>query len=258
MGIFSHEFTEPVILKAAALLGALALLHVLSPLFRKGSERANEGFVSFSGGFVVSYVFLRLLPSLAESQKALGALLSKTYTVTPLLDLGIYFVGLLGMLLFLGLRLWAEAQKLAHPEARSYEFPIQIASMALLNMVIAYTMPLRIQVGEAYSYLFTAVIACHLLIVDKALERRFPIRFRSRGRYILALALALGWLWAVWNEPDSALTVALLNAFLGGAVLMNVFRRQVPASNQSFSFPSFVAGSLSGSFLLGVLAFMQS
>lgn len=255
---FSHQFSEPLILKAAALLLVLAALHLISPFFRKLSDPARLRFISFSGGFVVSYVFLRLLPGLAESQNSLGSLLEKTYRITPLLDLTIYFVGLIGMLIFFGLKQWAQAQKEKHPQSRNPEFYIHLVSMIILNMVIGYTMPLRVQVGEVYSYLFTLVMACHFMVVDKSLERRFPIRFKSWGRYILALALMLGWFWAVWDEPDSALTVALLNAFLGGSVLMNVFRNQIPASEKEFSFSFFVMGSLTGSLLLGMLAYVQS
>lgn len=255
---FSHEFTEPLVLKSAALLAFLAALHLTTPLFRKLAEPTRSRFISFSGGFVVSYVFLHLLPGLAESQDSLGALLEKTYRVTPLMDLIIYFVGLLGMLLFFGLSHWAHTQKLRHPDEKSPEFYVNISSMILLNVLIAYTMPLRMQVGEAYSYLFTLVMAFHLIVVDKTMERRFPVRFRLLGRHLLALSLLVGWLWAVWNEPDGALTVVLLNAFLGGSVLMNVFRNQIPSAEQEFSFASFVAGSFLGSLLLGMLAYVQS
>ncbi len=210
---FSHDFSEPLILKSAALLACLAALHLVSPLFKKFSDPTRMRFISFSGGFVVSYVFLRLLPGLSESQHSLGALLGKTYTVTPLLDLTIYFVGLLGLLLFFGLKQWAKKQSMRNPEGRSPEFYVHLSSMILLNVLIAYTMPLRMQVGSSYAYLFTVVMACHFVVVDKSLERRFPIRFKFIGRYLLALALAVGWFWAVWDEPDSVLTVALLNAF---------------------------------------------
>lgn len=255
---FSHDFTEPIILKSGALLACLAALHLTTPLFRMFSDPARFRFISFSGGFVVAYVFLHLLPGLAESQASLGALLAETYHVTPLMDLIIYFVGLMGMLIFFGLSQWAHAQKLRHPEAKSPEFYVHLSLMILLNVIIGYTMPLRMELGGAFPYLFTLVMVCHLIVVDKSMERRFPIHFNRVGRYYLAIALFIGWFWAVWNEPDSALTVALFNAFLGGSVLMNVFRNQIPSTQREFSFPFFVLGSFMGSFLLGMLAYVQS
>ncbi len=253
---FFHNLCDPAVQKAGILVFFLALLHLLSPFIRKLFAVSEVFMASLGGGFVVAFIFLHLLPGLAESQHTLGAVLAQTYQITPLLDLLIYFVGLVGFLLFLGLQRWADAHH-EKDSTRSLLFYPHLLALLFLNGIIAYTLPLRVQIGGWYSLLFTFVMALHLMLVDRSLERRLPAYFYARGRYWLALSLGVGWLWAIWDEPDQVLTAALLNAFLGGSVLLNVFRNEIPTSRES-SFPWFLAGCLLGAVLLGSLAYLQS
>jgi hypothetical protein len=58
---------------------------------------------------------------------------------------------------------------------------------------------------------------------------------------VLAGALLAGWLAAAVVAPTSALLVALLTAFLGGSILLNVFKEELPSGPRS-SFPWFLGG----------------
>ncbi len=254
---FLHNLYDPAVQRAGILVCFLALLHLLSPFIRKIFSMSEIFMSSLGGGFVVAFIFLHLLPGLAENQHALGAVLAKNYDVTPFLDLLIYFVGLLGFLLFLGLQRWVDFHHAQNSEIKSLIFYPHLIALLILNGIIAYTMPLRVQIGGGYSLLFTFVMTLHLMLVDRSLEEKLPAYFYARGRYWLILSLGIGWLWAIWDEPDQVLTAALLNAFLGGSVLLNVFRNEIPSSKQS-SFPWFLIGCLLGSVLLGTLAYMQS
>jgi len=56
----------------------------------------------------VAYVFLHLLPEIAEGNKAIGEALSDVLRPTPLADLGIFLVALAGFTAFYGLERLAD------------------------------------------------------------------------------------------------------------------------------------------------------
>ncbi|MEP6464517.1 MAG: hypothetical protein ABJC62_14150, partial [Frankiaceae bacterium] len=63
---------------------------------------------SFAGGLAVSYVFLHLLPELAEGNEAIGEALDNVVRPAPLTDLAIFAIALAGFLLFFSLERFAE------------------------------------------------------------------------------------------------------------------------------------------------------
>lgn len=77
----------------AALVAALAVavllvgLHLLAPRVHTLPGVPQAAIGSFAGGLAGAYVFLHLLPELAEGSKAVGEALGDVVEVTPLLDL---------------------------------------------------------------------------------------------------------------------------------------------------------------------------
>lgn len=59
---------------------------------------------------------------------------------------------------------------------------------------------------------------------------------------ILAGALLLGWLLAPLFAPTQTLVVTLMTALLGGSILLNVFKEELPEARRS-SFTWFLVGS---------------
>jgi len=55
------------------------------------------------------------------------------------------------------------------------------------------------------------------------------------------VALLVGWVASAFAAPTSALLVALLTAFLGGSILLNVFKEELP-EGRTASYPWFLAG----------------
>jgi hypothetical protein len=89
--------------------------------------------------------------------------------------------------------------------------------------------------------LFTVAIGLHFVLTDRSLEEHYPHRFPRSGRLLLAAALLVGWLVSAVLAPSSALVVALLTALLGGSILLNVFKEELPSTGRS-SFPWFLGG----------------
>lgn len=230
----------------------LAVLHLAAPRIRK-LPLVPEGVTgSFAGGLAVSYVFLHLLPEIAEGNEAIGELLEDTIEVTPLFDLGIFVVALAGFTAFYGLDRMATTRRTRRRPDSAALYWVHLGAFAFYNALITYTMALRVETGYLFAILFAIAMGLHFVLTDRHLEEHYPRRFDSSGRLVLAGALLLGWLLSAVFAPTSTVVVAILTALLGGSVLLNVFREELP-SNRGSSFPWFLAGMVLYSVLLALI-----
>lgn len=284
--------TAASLLAALASAAILAVLHLLAPRIRRLPFVPERATGSFAGGLAVAYVFLHLLPELSEGNRAVGEALQEVVTVTPLLDLGIFLVALAGFVLFYGLERLArrtvpgrrrpmlmapsgsdggahrhgsatpvvpsgaDAAGMAGAEAGPpLAFRLHLASFFVYNFLITYTMPLRFRTGVLFAVLFTVAMGLHFLLTDRGLEEHYPARFGASARLLLAAALGAGWLVAALLAPTNALVVSLLTAFLGGSILLNVFKEELPSNRQS-SFGWFTVGLTGYAVLLAVVTYV--
>ncbi len=232
-----------------SLLGALvislllAALHLAAPRIRRLPLVPEDVTGSFAGGLAVAYVFLHLLPELAEGNEAIGEALRDVIEPTPLLDLGIFLVALAGFAAFYGLERLARWR--AGPGAGGREpagvYWLHLGSFMVYNGLITYTMALRLRTGVAFALLFAVAMALHFVLTDRSLEEHYPRRFPRSGRALLALALLAGWVLDALFAPTSTVVVALLTALLGGSVLLNVFKEELPSTGRS-SYRWFLTG----------------
>ena len=262
------------LLGALAVTVALALLHLAAPRIRKLPLVPESAMASFAGGLAAAYVFLHLLPEIAEGNEAIGEALSDVLRPTPLVELGIFLVALVGFVVFYGLERAARKHgaqgegprelspagvaaagrvgrsapgRPAGPEAsagrvsNSRVYVLHLGSFMVYNALITYTMPLRLRTGLLFALLFAVAMGLHFVLTDRGLEEHYPDRFDSRGRFALAGALFFGWLAALLFAPTSTLVVAILTALLGGSILLNVFKEEIPSNRQS-SFGWFMTG----------------
>ena len=265
---------------ALLLAVVLAALHLLAPRIRKLPFVPETATGSFAGGLAVAYVFLHLLPELTEGNQAIGEALGDVVEPTPLLDLAIFAVALAGFTLFYGLERLADAHgdapkphaqrqspRQAAPHARNPAptgaadsssaaaaaamrgqpttnagvYALHLGSFLVYNALITYTMALRLRTGIDFALLFIVAMGLHFVLTDRGLEEHYPRRFNLRGRLALAAALLVGWVISAVSAPSSTIVVALLTALLGGSVLLNVFKEEIP-SDRSSSFSWFLVG----------------
>ena len=233
---------------ALAIAVALAALHLAAPRIRRLPGLPEAATASFAGGLAVAYVFLHLLPEIAEGNEGVGEALGDVVRVTPLLDLGIFVVALAGFTLFYGLE--RLAGRSAGDEGREpLAYASHLGSFGVYNALITYTMPLRFRTGVAFAVLFGVAMGLHFVLTDRGLEEHYPKRFAGGGRFLLALALLAGWVAAALFAPTRTVLVSVLTAFLGGSILLNVFKEELPTERRS-SFPWFLAGLVGYSVLL--------
>ena len=252
--------TTQSLIGALVIAVVLAALHLAAPHIRRLPFVPERATASFAGGLAVAYVFLHLLPEIAEGNEAIGEVLSEQLEPTPLTDLGIFLVALAGFAAFYGLQRLADRRapapsRTAVPvggggagEAATGREPeppgvywLHLGSFMVYNALITYTMALRLRTGVAFAVLFTIAMGLHFVLTDRSLEEHYPRRFARSGRLLLAGALLAGWLLDVLFAPTSTVVVALLTALLGGSILLNVFKEELPATGRS-SYRWFLAG----------------
>jgi len=247
--------SNPIILSLILTL-VLMGFHLCAPYLRRIPFIPEKCITSFSGGFAVTFVFLHMLPGLAEHKETIGSLVSKEMAVTPLLDLTVYVVGLIGFLVFFGLEKLAQNKHAQSKKMTSSDFYLHLAIFAIYNGLITYTLPLRVEAGLAFSLVFTLAIGLHFVIGDRSFEEHWKNNFYLKGRIILLGVLIVAWGLAVLTEPN-AIVVAFMTSFLGGAILLNVFRNEIPGQAKSH-FAYFVIGACFGTILLTLVTFLES
>ena len=250
-GAGAADTTTAVIL-ALVSTAVLIALHLLAPRIRRLPFVPESVTASFAGGLAVSYVFLHLLPEVARGNERLRELFGEEGEPSPLLELGIFIVALVGFLLFYSLERFAENSRAKAPDAghrdtgsRSEHGPgagsanrrmfwIHLSSFGVYNGLIAYSLPLNYRTNTWFAVLFTVAMGLHFVLSDRGLEEHYGKRFdRWTPRLFLAGALLAGWLLATLFAPTRSVTVSVLTAFLAGSILLNVFKEEIPSTRRS-------------------------
>lgn len=244
-----------------ALIGAgvFALVHLLSPQlhFLRGTPRSI--WLSVAGGVSVAYVFVHLLPEIASGQRIISGTLAIGF-----IERHVYLVALAGLLVFYGLdrlakhsRTQCEGTEVAGGRAPADRaavdaslrvFWLHMGSFAFYNVLAGYLLLHREEQSAASLAFYVVAIALHLLVVDFGLEADHRRLFDAWGRWLLAAAVACGWLLGWWFPLEEAAVAALI-AFVGGGVILTVLKEEVPSEQQS-RFWAFAAGALAYSALL--------
>lgn len=245
----------------------LAAVHIVTPLLRFLGGTPRSIWLSIAGGVSVAYVFVHLLPELAEGQEHVSQAVHAAQTrharggptLTDLvLGLGyaerhVYLIALAGLALFYGLDKLAKRSRGQQPpadggtRASSDEgrqpgtaevstspavFWIHMASFGIYNALIGYLLLHREAPGLASLGYFVVAMALHFLVTDFALNEDHKRRYRSIGRWLLSVSLGVGLLLGAKTQLSAA-TIAVLVAFLAGGVILNVLKEEVPSERQS-------------------------
>jgi len=88
----------------------------------------------------------------------------------------------------------------------------------------------------------------HYFINDHGLKEVDPYLFNRIGRFLLAFAVILGFVYGLFTEIPAA-AVALVVAFIAGGVIINVFKHELPV-DKPHSFGAFAFGSITYTFIL--------
>ncbi|OIJ08851.1 hypothetical protein BKP35_17345 [Anaerobacillus arseniciselenatis] len=212
-------------------------IHLLANELIPADRIKRLRWLSFSGGLAVSYVFVYVLPSLHREQHQL-----KDYASTFTMESELYFIGLLGLLLFYGIEnsvSYAQAKGFAEYHAF---FWLQVGFFAFYNMLIAYTV-MASEIKGVQAVFYGAAIGLHFIAVAHDLWRKDPDRYRKVGRYVLASGIFVGWGIGTSLQLSSVMQ-SLIFAFISGAMILNVLKNELPKERDAH-FPTFAFAIIS-------------
>jgi hypothetical protein len=227
----------------AALLFALAFLvgGRLHPLRAVMSERSA---VSFSAGMAAAYVFVHVLPELAQ----IRTLLTRTSPMElPYEGAAAYFVALIGFLTFYGLdHLQGQLRGRGRQDGA---FRLHVGGFAAYAGLVGYLLVHGLEDSPQSRALFTVAFAVHFMTVAHALAEMHGARYARAGRYVLAAMSIAGWAAGLVFTLSPALIGPLL-AFISGAVILNSALTELPSEADGRFAPFVCGGLLYGAILL--------
>lgn len=230
----------------AALL--LTCVHLVAARLGECDRILRSRWLSIAGGVAVAYVFVHLLPALAQSQRVME---NSEWTLLGYLESHAYMLAMLGLLGFYGLERLIKAHRERLPEhADTHEgvFWLHVSSFAFYNGLIGYLLVHgNPQQAETLGW-YTVAMGLHFLVNDFGLERAHRDMFRKSGRWILAAAPIGGWSLGMLTEI-SELAVSGLGALIAGGILLNVLKEELPQEREGH-FGAFLLGALGYSALL--------
>ena len=226
--------------------GAAAVLFAVTFLFGRHVHpvqsliRDRRTVISFAAGMTAAYVFVHLLPELHGARQTFSESASITLRYE---GMAIYFLSLLGFLLFYGLdHLQSSLGESAEAAAEERAFRLHIGGFAAYVALMSYLLVHNLEGEDIQQVMYALAIAVHFLGIDHSMREEHGEQYDRFGRVLLAGACLLGWGLGL----AVALTVpvlAMMVAFISGSIIMNSLITELP-SGKDGRFVPFLAGGL--------------
>ena len=217
-----------------------SLVHLCAERVRGFEEQTGGRFLSFAGGVAIAYVFVDLLPKLSKSDQIVREALQGVF---PQVEKHVYIMALIGFLFYFAV----DRGQFLLKERGSYW--LSILSYALFNFLIGYAVVDKDDPEVRPLALFTFAIALHYFTIDYSLGKQAS--YGTKEKWALVVCLFLGWCAGLGKAiPPTA--IALVSAFIGGGMIMNVTRHELPKQSSN-SLNAFILSAL---FYTAVLLFL--
>ncbi len=219
----------------ALLAVGLAAIHLYSGRMRFLDVLPRSRWLSAAGGISVAYVFVHLLPDLAEEQETIREAAGEGFNF---LEYHVYLVALIGLAAFYGLERSAKTSRRRKRTAGDEDsteagvFWVHAASFTVYNALIGYLLLHREEPGVWSLILFAFAMGVHFVVNDYGLRRDHKGTYDRIGRWVLAAGILAGWVVGLFFEVSEA-AIAVLFGFLAGGVIMNVLKEELPEDHES-------------------------
>jgi hypothetical protein len=217
-----------------AIAVGLAMVHLVAGKLRFLDGTPRSIWLSGAGGVSVAYVFVHVLPDLANAQEKFWE--RRTGWVADI-ELHSWLIAVTGLAVFYGLeRLVKQHQRRTEPtqsgSAAAGVFWIHTVSFAAYNTLFGYLLLHREKSGLVSLTKYGIAIALHFLVNDYGLRQDHKEKYDSIVRWVLALAIMSGWVLGTLLTVDEMGTAALF-AFLAGGIVLNVMKEELPEERES-------------------------
>lgn len=227
----------PQLLTSGIIALLLTAVHLFAGALKFLDVVPRSRWLSAAGGVSVAYVFVHLLPELSEARRSLVET-DRTWLATPELD--VYLIALAGLVSYYALERTVKGRRRGRGgevATGDATFRLHVGFFALYNALIGYTVASS---AEAHIW-FGVAMALHFLVTDYGLQQDHPGAYARVGRWLVSAAIIAGWLAGLFVKlPEAA--PHLVTAFLGGSIILNVMKEELPEERDSRLLP-FVAGA---------------
>lgn len=232
--------------EALAAAGFIAV-HLLAGRLHGLAGVPRNVWLSAAGGISVAYVFVHIFPDLAAAQNTLAAASAGTL---PWLEHHAYVLAMAGLLVFYGVEqlirrsaAGRDAQDASGPTLTGQRvFWLHVLTFSFYNALIGYLLVHREDDSLRGLAFYAFAMGLHFVVNDIGLERDHRDSYRGKGRWVLAAAVALGFVGGVVVGPSDA-GADLLFAFLAGGIILNVLKEELPAERKSRFLPFLAAAT---------------
>jgi hypothetical protein len=237
---------------ALAVVVGLGGAHLLPPVLSFLRLIPRSRALSAAGGVSVGYVFVHLLPEVAEAQTAVD---HAARGVLTSFERHAWVAALAGLLVFYGLERAAVATRRGKPDGDGpvpAVFLLSVISFAAYNGIVGYLVVRRAEDAPAGEVvLFGLALGLHFIVNDLGLRHHYRARYDGTGRPVLVGAILAGWLAGVAVDASEAV-LGLVVAFLAGGIVLNVLKEEVPEERDSRFLPLAAGAVVYAALLLAV------
>lgn len=221
-----------------------SLTHYFSKYITAAGKVPRNHFLSLTAGVAIAYVFGHLLPNMSKYQGIVSEELE--HSVLGYIENHIYLIAMLGFVLFYALERYVrlayaktDASHASNNENKNI-FWLHMVVFFLYNAAIG-SLLINEHFSSPISLLFYFVaLAVHFIAMDWGLRRTHKHLYDKYGHVLLSLAPLIGWVAASIYEI-SLFGVSVLQAFVAGAIILNVMKEELPEEQKS-SISSFLLG----------------
>lgn len=215
----------------------LAVVHLAAGALKVLDVLPRSRWLSAAGGVSVAYVFVHLLPELASAR---AFLVERDDQLLASPELDIYIIALAGVVSYYALERLVRSRRRdggRDVSPADSTFRLHVTSFCIYNALIGYI----VATSPSLRVWFGLAMAVHFLITDYALRHDHPGAYIRIGRWVVTGAIVAGWLAGLLVElPEIVPHLAM--AFLGGGIILNVMKEELPPERESRLLP-FAAGA---------------
>lgn len=227
----------------------LALVFLLGGRVHAARARMRDegALVSLGGGVSIAYVFVHMMPEMGTAREAYA-----NSATIPVIFKGmiVYFVGLFGFMVYYGLdNLRRRLRERAAGRDNELDYRIHLAGYAVYVSMISYMLINHIESTPMAVGLYTVAMIAHFLTIDHSLHEQHGGLYDRDGRLLLAAMCLLGWGMGV-IVPVPPYVLALMIAFVSGAIIMNSAIMEIPHRKDERFLAFMVGGFIYGLFLI--------
>ena len=228
-------------------LFVLASVHILCGKQNWWHFFEAHGWVSFSAGASVAYVFVHVFPDISILQQQFSGIPSHHYN-GRFFNQPLYLTALAGICLpylidTLELSYTEHDQK-CHDQVHQGIFGIRKLLYTFYNMMLAYMIVNRHNEGILSMKIIVVVLVMHFIVINASFKEIYHETFKKYIRWFAVLGLICGGiLGKTVTIPDSIL--AYLFSLIGGIITYTALKEELPKTNHRAPFH----------FLTGVVCF---